>query len=438
MNRREQLASCNHLLRQCAVIAGALAFLFVAGASAAHAQTLTVLHTFTGGADGATPGTNLVMDSRGNIYGTTSGNPRGFGEVFELVKHGSSWVLYTLYVFAGGDGSEPSGLMMGSDGNLYGTNTSGGHGEYGTVYKLTPPASVCKSASCPWSYAKLYDFTGQTDGGNPYGQLVERNGNFYGTTLYGGEYPNGCETGHGCGTVYELSPSQGGWTETVLYSFRTTPDGWWPSAGVIFDPAGNLYGTTYAGGVNNDGTVFELSPSGSGWTETILYSFGANQAADGRDPLSGLVRDNAGNLYGGTNMGGSFGFNGPGTIYSLTPSSGGWTPNLLYSFDYLYGDGTPKFGDMIFDAAAGNLYGTTPGQGGSPSTQQYFGNVFMMTPSNGGWNYVNLYTFTCGADGGDPFSTPIMDSNGNLYGTASIGGEGCFENGYGTVWELTP
>ena len=131
-------------------------------------------------------------------------------------------------------------------------------------------------------------------------------------------------------SVYELSPSQGGWTETVLYNFRTTPDGWWPYAGVIFDPAGNLYGATYAGGALGYGAVFELSPSGSGWTETLLYSFGANQAADGRDPLSGLVRDNAGNLYGGTNMGGSFGFNGPGTIYSLTPSNGGWTPNLLY------------------------------------------------------------------------------------------------------------
>jgi uncharacterized repeat protein (TIGR03803 family) len=400
---------------------------------AAPAQTLTVLHTFTGGADGSTPGTNLVMDSRGNIYGTTQSNPLGFGEVFELVKHGSSWVLYTLYVFAGGDGSNPSVLMMGSDGSLYGTNSGGGHGEYGTVYKLTPPATACKSASCRWSYTKLYDFTGQSDGGNPFGQLVERNGNLYGTTLYGGEYPNGCETGHGCGTVYELSPSQGGWTETVLYSFRTSPDAWWPYAGVIFDPAGNLYGTTYAGGTHNDGAVFELSPSGSGWTETILHSFGAF-GGDGRFPFSSLLRDGGGNLYGVTNMGGAF---NSGTVFSLAPSNGEWTENVLYSFDYIYGDGNPTFGGLIMDAS-GNLYGTSPGQGGLPSTQQYFGNVFMMTPSNGGWNYINLHTFACGADGGDPFSTPIMDSNGNLYGTASIGGEGCFENGYGTVWELTP
>ena len=110
---------------------------------------------------------------------------------------------------------------------------------------------------------------------------------------------------------------------------------------------------------------------------------------------------------------------------------------MLYSFDYIYGDGNPKFGNLIFDAA-GNLYGTSPGQGGlARSPQQYFGNVFMMTPSNGGWNYINLHTFTCGSDGGDPFSTPIMDSDGNLYGTASQGGNGC-EAGVGTVWEITP
>ena len=327
----------------------------------------------------------------------------------------------------------PSGLMMGSDGNLYGTNSGGGHGEAGTVFKLTPPATACKSARCPWSFTKLYDFTGQSDGAAPIGQLVEQNGNLYGTTVEGGNYPNGCETGHGCGVVYELSPSQGGWTETVLYNFRTTPDGWWPYAGVIFDPAGNLYGTTYAGGTHNNGTVFELSPSQSGWTETILHNFG-DFGGDGRLPLSGLLRDSAGNLYGATNMGGSFNI---GTIFSLAPSNGGWTENVLYSFAYIYGDGNPEYDSLIMDAA-GNLYGTSPGQGGLPESQQYFGNIFMMTPSNGGWNYINLYTFTCGADGGDPFSTPLMDSNGNLYGTASIGGNGCFEGGDGTVWELTP
>lgn len=431
MKHYERHPSRNRSVRRWAVIAVALALLASAGVVTAQAQTFTVLHTFTGGADGSIPGTNLVMDRRGNIYGTTQSNPLGFGEVFELTKHGSSWILSTLYVFAGGDGSDPSGLMMGSDGNLYGTNTGGGHGEHGTVFKLSPPVTACKSVSCPWLFTKLYDFTGQTDGGFPYGQLVEQNGNLYGTTLYGGEYPNGCETGQGCGVVYELSPSQGGWTETVLYNFRTTPDGWWPYAGVIADPAGNLYGTTYAGGTHNDGTVYELSPSDSGWTETILHSFG-DFGGDGRLALSGLLRDSAGNLYGGTNMGGDFNI---GTIYSLSASTG-WTENVLYSFDYIYGDGNPKFGSLIMDAS-GNLYGTSPGQGGLPDPQQYFGNVFMMTPSNGGWNYINLHTFTCGADGADPFSTPIMDSNGNLYGTASQGGLGC-EAGVGTVWELTP
>ena len=433
MKRRQKDSSRSCSLKQYVVVAAALAFLFLAAVGAAQGQSFQVLHTFTGGADGSIPGTNLVMDHRGNLYGTTQQNPQGFGEVFELTKHGSSWVLSTLYVFAGGDGSGPSGLMMGSDGSLYGTNTYGGHHEAGTVFRLTPPANACKSATCHWSFTKLYDFTGKDDGGAPFGQLVEQNGNLYGTTLYGGNPPNGCETGAGCGTVYELSPTQGGWTETVLYNFRTTPDGWWPYTGVILDPAGNLYGTTYAGGTHNNGTVYELSPSASGWTETILHSFGAF-GGDGRLSFSTLARDNAGNLYGGTNMGGAFNL---GTIFSLSPSNGSWTESVLNSFDYTYSDGEPKYGSLIMDAA-GNLYGTTPGQGGSPGAEQYFGNAFMMTPSSGGWTYINLHTFTCGADGGEPFSTPIMDSEGNLYGTSSIGGEGCFENGYGTVWEITP
>ena len=189
MEDHKQHLSCGLARRGAAVLAVALLLLCLS--VSAQAQTLSVLHTFTGGADGSIPGTNLVMDRRGNLYGTTQKNPLGFGEVFELTKHGSSWVLSTLYVFAGGDGADPSGLIMGSDGSLYGTNSGGGHGEWGTVFKLTPPATACKSATCRWSFTKLYDFTGQADGGGPYGQLVEQNGNLYGATLYGGNPPNG-------------------------------------------------------------------------------------------------------------------------------------------------------------------------------------------------------------------------------------------------------
>ena len=219
----------------------------------------------------------------------------------------------------------------------------------------------------------------------------------------------------------------------MLYTFHPEPDGTYPYGGVVFDPAGNLYGTTSNGGTFNNGTVFELSPSDSGWTETILYNFGINLGLHGKIPYGGLVRDSAGILYGPTNDGGSF---NTGTIFSLAPMNGGWTENVLYSFDYIYGDGNPLFASLILDGS-GNLYGTSPGEGGLPDPVQYFGNVFMMTPSNGGWNYINLYTFTGGADGGFPFSTPIMDSSGNLYGTTAEYGSGCF-GGCGVVWEITP
>jgi len=406
----------------------------------AHAQTFTVLHEFTGGADGSRPGTNLVMDGRGNLYGTTAANPpNGFGGVFELTKHGSSWVLSTLYVFSGSDGTGPTTLIRGSDGNLYGTSSAGGGGGpcgglgCGSAFRLTPPPTACKSVSCPWSLTVLHHFTGQADGGDPLGQLVERNGNLYGTTRFGGDTQDCPGEGGGCGVVYELSPSQGGWMETVLYTFHPEPDGTYPYGGVVFDPAGNLYGTTSNGGTFNNGTVFELSPSDSGWTETILYNFGINLGLHGKIPYGGLVRDSAGILYGPTNDGGSF---NTGTIFSLAPMNGGWTENVLYSFDYIYGDGNPLFASLILDGS-GNLYGTSPGEGGLPDPVQYFGNVFMMTPSNGGWNYINLYTFTGGADGGFPFSTPIMDSSGNLYGTTAEYGSGCF-GGCGVVWEITP
>ncbi len=401
--------------------------------SAARAQTLQVLHTFTGGGDGARPGTNLVMDRAGNLYGTTYtvGND-SFGGVFKLVHGRTGWILYPLYAFTGTEGISPSSLIMGPDGNLYGTNSGGGGGGAcngsgcGTVFKLTPPATVCKSVDCPWTATILHHFTGQADGGVPLGVLVYQDGNLYGTTRFGGTSSGGCDGGGGgCGVVYELSPSNGGWTETVLYTFNgSLGSGANPYGGVIFDPAGNLYGT--ASGFTFFGTdnVFELSPSGSGWTQTVLSNFGPYGGSQPYSPLAGLIRDSAGNLYGMTYQGGSPGL---GTVYSVSPSNG-WMLTTLYSFNNDYGDGRPQFANLFMDAA-GNLYGTTPGLPG-------YGNVFQMTHSNGGWSYNNLYSFTGGSDGGDPYSTVIMDASGNLYGTASEGGSG--SDGYGTVWELTP
>jgi len=404
-------------------------------APAVNAQTYTVLHSFTGGGDGGDPGTNLVMDRAGNLYGTTySAGSDSFGGVFKLVHGRTGWVLYPLYAFTGTDGSSPQGLIMGPDGSLYGTNSGGGGGGScggagcGTVFKLTPPATVCKSAECSWSATILHHFTGQADGGTPLGALVYQAGNLYGTTRFGGSA--------GSGVVYELSPSNGGWTETVLYTFSGSNDGGNPYGGVVFDSAGNLYGTASCCTFFGTDNVFELSPSGSGWTETVLSNFGPYGGLQPYSPLAGLIRDSAGNLYGTANQGGSSRL---GAVFSLSPANGGWIMTSLYSFTADYGDEYPAFASLFMDAA-GNIYGTTPGlYGNSPGAD--YGNIFQMTPSNGGWSYNNLYSFTGGSDGAYPFSTVIMDGSGNLYGTTYGGGtvnvRAC-NGGCGVVWEITP
>jgi uncharacterized repeat protein (TIGR03803 family) len=415
-----------------------LATAFLA-APAADAQTYTVLHSFTGVGDGGVPGTNLVMDRAGNLYGTTyDGGTYGLGGVFKLAHGRSGWVLDPLHDFTATDGSSPSSLIMGPDGALYGANSGGGGGGScgssgcGTVFKLTPPATVCKSVDCLWTATILYRFTGQTDGAAPMGVLTYQNGNLYGTTRFGGnvaECHGGAEEG-GCGVVYQLSPFHGAWTETVLYTFDGSNDGGYPYGGVIFDPAGNLYGTTSGSSFLGTGNVFELSPSGSGWTETVLANFGPYGGTQPYFPYAGLIRDGGGNLYGTTSQGGSSHL---GAVFSVSPSNGGWTLTSLYSFNGEYGDGRPQLADLFMDAA-GNLYGTTPGGPG-------YGNVFQMTPSDGGWSYNNLYSFTDGSDGGYPLSTVIMDASGNLYGTTYGGGiqnpQACTE-GCGVVWKITP
>jgi uncharacterized repeat protein (TIGR03803 family) len=241
--------------------------------------------------------------------------------------------------------------------------------------------------------------------------IFDQAGNIYGTTYLGG-------SGHG--VVYELTRSGSGWTDQPLYTF-SGPDGSSPSNVVIFDSVGNLYGTTTKGGANGFGTVFELSPAGNGWTEKVLYSFQGN--SDGSYPTSGLLLDGSGNLYGTTSNGGT---GGGGTVFELTPSGGNWTYSLLYSFA-----GTTNCGPLpgVTMDAAGNLYGTTLCDGANSD-----GNVFMLTPSGGGWTYSSLYDFTGGNDGKNPHSVVTIDAANNLYGTAAHGGA----NQSGVVWEITP
>ena len=275
---------------------------------------------------------------------------------------------------------------------------------------------VCKSALCFWTETPLYQFSGSSDGANPgYGQLTfDQAGNLYGTTIFGGVNARG--------VVYELTPSGSGWTERAIHTFSGSSDGENPYSSVIFDPAGNLYGTAFQGGAHGYGAVFQLTPSGSGWTEKTLYAF--QNLSDGGQPFGGVVLDNAGNLYAATSSGGSG--NG-GTVYQLIPSGSNWIFSLLYSFasgGYLPG----PYASLTMDAA-GDLYGTTKQDGAHAA-----GSIFKLTPSGGGWTETDLYDFTGGSDGGVPYGSVVIDASGNLYGTASQGGT----HGYGVIWEITP
>ena len=271
--------------------------------------TETVLHSFGQGTDGNTPYAGLTLDAHGNLYGTTTaGGAYNLGTVFEITPGNGTWTEKVLHSFRGNrkDGVEPwAGLIFDSDGNLYGTTTVGGAHNLGTVFEVTP------GSSGTWTEKVLHSFNGH-DGEAPYAGLIfDASRNLYGTTEWGGAL--------GRGTVFQLMPgSDGTWTEKVLHSFNGH-DGGLPVAGLIFDAAGNLYGTTYAGGATSHGTVFHLTPGTNGaWTEKVLHSFKEN-GKDGYWPLAYLIFDAAGNLYGTTNVGGAGKYSLYGTVFEITP-----------------------------------------------------------------------------------------------------------------------
>jgi uncharacterized repeat protein (TIGR03803 family) len=334
------------------------------GYQALAATNGKLIHSFTNGADGGDPATRLVFDGAGNGYGTTvTGGQLGFGTVFELKK------------------------------------TSGGK----------------------FQEIVLHDFTASPDGKNPYGGVTfDAKGNLYGTTVAGG---SGFCSGDGCGTVFMLAPSGNGWTESIIYSFQDGTDAAGPGSGLVFDKAGNLYGTSPDGGANAVGTVYELSPTQSGvWKEQVIHNFtGGNDGSTGS--LGLILIDGSGNLYGVTELGGA---NSAGTIYKLAQSAGSWKLTTLYAFKG-QPDAAFPYGGLIADKA-GNLYGTTY-YGGTSGV----GTVFEL---NSHRQESVLYSFKGGTDSSSSTSTLMFDNAGNLYGTASAGGNpGC---DCGTVFELSP
>jgi uncharacterized repeat protein (TIGR03803 family) len=422
--------------------------LAVVGSHAALAQTFQVIHTFSGRGDGGTPQSGVTIDGAGNLYGTASigGGSEcdfigsGCGTVYKLQRQGSGWTLNPLYKFTGGsDGADPAGgVVFGPNGALYGTTLFGGNGGVfsGVVFKLTPSPTICRTVLCPWRETTLYAFTGGSDGARPnLGDVTfDHAGNMYGTALYGGFSSAACP--FGCGVVWELTPP-GSWaSETVLHAFTNNPDGSGPENSVIFDNAGNLYGTTFLGGSGGYGTVFQLLPAGPPWTENILYTF--QDGNDGGYITAGLAFDASGNLYGAATR---LGMGGGGTIFELSPP-GTWNMfNVIYSFTGNI-DGYCPTGafsgpqtTLTMDPA-GNMYGTTCADG-----LYGYGNVFQLTASNGGWTYTDLYDFSGGSDGAFPISNVAFDRSGNLYGTTASGGlaGGCGGgDGCGVVWEITP
>src|SRR5271166_4852747 len=404
--------------RRTAFALALLCALTIVAPQSAQAQTFIVLHTFTGGQDGASPQAGLMMDTVGNLYGTAVGGGTRNGTVF-LLKHTKSGYLFTpLYSFKGGDdGVAPyARVIFGPDGSLYGTTAWGGSGSCdrggfpgcGVVFRLHAPPTACKTAVCPWVESVIHTFEDQNDDVQaPYSEVTfDQAGNLYGTALFSGQYWGG---------VYEMTPVSGGWTESVIYSFPgggQGPYGAEPYSGLTFDKAGNLYGTTFQGGPYQHGTVYELTPSGSAWTDNTLYSF--DNGLNGGGPTGGLIFDQAGNLYGTTTGGG---LHGNGTVFELTPANGGWLYSQLYGgFKFEYSGGGGPDGKLVMDGA-GNVYGIA-GDAGAYNC----GSVFKLTPGSGGWTFTSLYDFTCSLDGLFPQGNVVIDANGNLYGTTYQGG----------------
>ncbi|MGA8432806.1 MAG: choice-of-anchor tandem repeat GloVer-containing protein [Candidatus Sulfotelmatobacter sp.] len=332
----------------------------------------TVLHYFAGSTDGSYPASKLVFDGSGNLYGATQSGGSGngcCGVVFKLTPATSgTWKEKILFAFAGGaTGAIPSNVTFDAAGNLYGTALGGGNvsdcqnqnqGGCGLVFRLSP------TASGPWKERVLFKFIGRGDGGNPEGGVVlDAAGNMYLIATSGGI---GCSP-YGCGVALELSPTASGpWNETTLHQFTGGADGGFVSPGLALDASGNVYGSTDSDGANGFGTIFEISPTSSGWAESTILNLDNATNGNGTQPL---IFDPAGNLHVENSGGGS---KNCGTVFELSPSSG-WQESGLFTFDCTDGGANPD-GGLTLDAN-GNLYGVT-GNGGAAGT----GVVFRINP----------------------------------------------------------
>jgi len=400
-------------MRACSplVVAGALVGTMCFAAPAV-AQRETVIASF-GHGNGRYPAARLYEDRNGNFFGTAELGGKAsdkLGTVFEVSGGKHAWATKAIYNFSLLTGGFPEGgVIRDMSGALYGTAGLGDEDGCGNVFELKPHRGT-------WAEMTLHNFSYSDDGCVPVGELVHDSaGDLYGVTGIGGT--------NGEGTVFELLNAGGSWSYAILYSFAAGTDGNRPQ-GIRMDSSGTIYGTTASGGVNGEGTVFELTQKGGAWRESILHSFGG--AGDGSNPTGGLGEDSAGNLYGAARAGGAY---GAGTVYELSRSGKNWIEATLYSFTG-GSDGNQPYDGVTL--AKGALYGVTP-SGGSAGGG---GVVYRLTQSGGTWTETVLHSFPLpgGKDGSEPSARPIVDKSGVVYGVTLDGAE----NNFGRVYRIVP
>jgi hypothetical protein len=402
------------------------ALLFLAGSALASSPSETVIYNFS--SDYSTPVFNFVADSAGNLYGPgASGNDAAYGFIFKLSHTSGSWKQTILFTFNGTNGNAPStALVLDSKGNLYGATSQGGTGDCKEGNQVVGCGVVFElsppSSGDIWTETILHNFAGGSDGIYPNGNLVfDSAGNLYGTTWFGGNSSNCTGAWEGCGTAFRLKPpaKSGGAWTETVLAKFNNTDGSYPNS-LVFEKSGLFYGTASSGGTENAGVFFELQGSGSKWTETVLYNFLGGSNAGG--PAS-LVTQGS-NLF-GVSYDGEYKY---GTIFELTPSaSGTWTESVVYDFTG-GADGVSPNPAITFDSS-GNLYSTTY-FGGLTSECNWTGPggcgvVYKLTPSANetAWTQSVLYTFNdTGTDNNLPSAGVIFGKGGLLYGSTAYGG----------------
>lgn len=378
-----------------------------------------VIHDFTGGVDGTYP-EGAAVDRAGNVYGSASGGMTG--SIFRMTQGESGWLFRTLYEFVGGTGGRgPTGLIVGPQNNLYGAASSSQEcGPYscGLIFGVSPGPAACLNHACNWQESVLYGFTELTDAWGGNGLVVDQAGNLYGVSSYGGALQQGA--------VFQLSPSAGGWVENILHSFTGGSDGGTPGV-LLMGNDGKLYGMAGNGGANGSGVVFRLTPSGNGWTETVVFNL--PYSLYGTSPHS-LLQDSEGNFYGEWD----YWYQEPegsgetlGVIFMLSPANGGWTytelqrgQHQVYTNDIFY--------NLVLDSA-GNLWGIGGGAAGCVNPVLH-GYIFELARTSNGWQYSTPVYW-----GSTDFSVSgavALDGHGNLYGTTT----NCGAYNQGTVWEF--